>query len=69
MRHKYKGFKGNVLEIIEKKMYKDQNTKKIKKIYKNSWLFRGHPYVLHKARCSGSSKVLSVIGNCKAECF
>ena len=56
MRHKYKGFKGNSSKIIEKKMYKDQNTKKIKKIYQNSWLLRGH-----KAWCGGAGLSLSVV--------
>ena len=31
-----------------------QNTKEIKKIQWNQWLFSMHPFVLHPARCSGS---------------
>jgi hypothetical protein len=32
MKHKYKGFKENLSMITEKKIYEDENTKKIKKI-------------------------------------
>ena len=32
MKHKFKGFKENPVIFIEKKIYKDQNTKKKKKI-------------------------------------
>ena len=50
MKHKYKGLKENPLILTGKKIYEYQNTKKIKKILWNAWLFRGHPFVQHPAR-------------------
>ena len=52
MRHIYKGFKENPLILTEKKIYEHQNTKEIKKILWGAWLFRGHPFILHPARCA-----------------
>ena len=46
MKDKYKGFKENLSIITEKKFYEHQNTKKIKKILRNAWLFTGHPFVM-----------------------
>jgi hypothetical protein len=51
MKHKNKGFKENPLILKEMKIYVYQNTKKIKKIGLNAWLFREHPFALHPARC------------------
>ena len=56
MKHKYKGLQENPVIIIEKKIYEYQKTKKIKKILQNAWLFRGHPFVLHKVWCSSVNK-------------
>ena len=53
MKQKSKGFKGNPIRLKGKKIYQHQKTKKIKKILQNAWLFRGHPFVLHPARCTG----------------
>ena len=49
MKQKYKGLKENPVILIEKKIYEHQKTKEKKKILQNSWFFRGHPFVLHKA--------------------
>ena len=52
MKHKYKGFKTNPGIAKETKIYELKKTKKIKEILQNAWLFRGHPFVLHKAQWS-----------------
>jgi hypothetical protein len=50
MKRKYKVLKENPVLLKEKEIYEHQKTKKRKKILQNAWLFRGHPFVLHKAR-------------------
>ena len=52
MTHKYIGLKENPVILIERKILKTQDTKKIKQILQNSWLLGGHTFVSHKERCS-----------------
>jgi hypothetical protein len=59
MKLNYKGFKENPSLLTETKIYEHHNTRKIKKILRNVYLFRAHPFVLHPAGCIPQTPVKS----------